>query len=287
MKRCGFIPRFALTLLVVLWAPQSPAGDRWSDWTWPPWHRQPTIGLAYGFSRTLHDGVTIAPANTGAGELLLGGTRIGETDSASTLLRYRFLFFSVANFNSDYSSSPPAGVPTLNLWRFGCGARSGYGYRLGQDPDGAALLLYHGADGALSSVDIRSVPAGMRDSSVLGQYNGAARFGTSFSGGVVLRVTPLISLDAGYQRMVILRRMVFWPWLGSAVIEGILHAGLDGFIKRIGEASPMAKPIVYFALKNALSYGISQLRRANAYTPFASEAPMVLDTFSIGLAFTF
>jgi len=287
MKRSCIPALLLCALLTSLRAPTARAADSWSDWTWPPWHRQPTIGLSYGFSRTSHDGVSLAPANTGAGELLLGGTRIGEKDSASALLRYRFQYFSVANFNSDVTSSTPAGVPALKVWRFGFGTHSGYGYRLGEDPGGADLLFYNGADGALSSVDIRAVPAGMRDSSVLLQFNGAARLGTSVSGGVFLRVTPLIGLDAGFQRITILRRLVFWPWLGSEILEAVLQAALDGFIDRIGEASPMARPIVHFVLKNALSFGISQLRRANAYTPFPSEAPLILDTFRVGVAFTF
>jgi len=263
------------------------AGDDWTDWMSPPWRKQPTIGIAYGHSLTNREDLSVAPANTGFAELLLGGTRIAAGDSTSSLLRYRLLYFSVANFNSDYTSSPPAGVPTLNIWRFGFGRRIGYGYRLGGSPEGAALLLYNGGDGALSSVDIRGIAPGMPDSSVLSQYGGGARFGTSVSGGILLRVTPLIGIDAGFQRTLVLRRLVFWPWIGSEILEGMLQAGLDGFIDKIGEASPMAKPIAHFVLKNALSFGLSQLRRANAYTPFPSEAPLMLDAYRVGLEFTF
>ena len=243
--------------------------------------------MAYGLTSSHLEGVSLAPANTAVGELFLGGTRIAPRDSGVAVLRYNYQYFSIANINNDFGPSHTAIEPTTNIWRFALGTRSGYGYQLSDQPEGAALLLYNGGDFALSSVDITSTPHGMLDSAVLLQFKGAARFGNSVSGGVMLRITPLISVDAGFQRTVILRRMVFWPWLGSAIFEGLLQDAIDGFVDKIGNASPMAKPIVHFVLKNALSYGIHQLRKVNAYTPFPSEAPLFLDTFKVGLAFTF
>jgi hypothetical protein len=288
MSRTGSVSHSLFVLLLMFGAePIAIAGDNWTDWISPPWRKQPTIGVAYGPTRSHLEGVSLAPANTAVGELFLGGTRIAPRDSGAVVLRYYYQYFSIANFNNDFGPSSAAGEPTTNIWRFALGTHSGYGYQLGSEPGGAALLFYNGGDCALSSVDIRSTPHGMADSAVLYQYEGAPRFGNSVSGGVMLRITPLISVDAGFQRTVILRRMVFWPWLGSAILEGLLQDAIDGFGDKIGNASPMAKPITHFVLKNALSYGIYQLRKVNAYTPFPSEAPLFLDTFKVGLAFTF
>ena len=288
MSRTGSVFHSLFVLLLMLGtAPMAFAGDDWTDWVSPPWHKQPTIGLYYGPTRSYLEGISLAPANTAVWELFLGGTRITPRDSDATVLRYYYQYFSIANFNNDFGPSPAATEPTTNIWRFALGTRSGYGYQFSDQPDGPALMEYNGSDGALSSVDIRSTPHGMADSALLYQYEGSARFGTSVSGGLIFRVTPLISLDAGFQRIVILRRLEFWPWLGSAILEGLLQEALNGFVDKIGKASPMAKPIAHFVLKNALSYGIYQLRKVNANTPFPSEAPLLLDTFKVGLSFTF
>ena len=131
----GFRSLFVL-LLMLGTSPTTFAGDDWTDWVFPPWHKQPTIGLSYGPTRSYLEGISLAPANTAVGELLLGGTRITPKDSDATVLRYSYQYFSIANFNNDYGPSPAAGVPTTNIWRFALGSHSGYGYQLSDQPDG-------------------------------------------------------------------------------------------------------------------------------------------------------
>jgi hypothetical protein len=73
-------------------------------------------------------------------------------------------------------------------------------------------------------------------------------------------------------------------------IEGGLRFGTsadDYFIKEIFYASPSAGPIVYFLLKNALSYGIYELRQEKMNWPFSSAPPLSFDSFRFGLMFTF
>jgi hypothetical protein len=53
------------------------------------------------------------------------------------------------------------------------------------------------------------------------------------------------------------------------------------------DVSPAAAPIVNFVLKNGLSYGMYQLRKEKMNYPFESEAPILNDTFKIGVTFIF
>jgi len=53
------------------------------------------------------------------------------------------------------------------------------------------------------------------------------------------------------------------------------------------DASPTAVPVVHFLLKNGLSYGVYQLRKEKMNYPFDSEAPIVNDTFKVGVTFIF
>ena len=57
--------------------------------------------------------------------------------------------------------------------------------------------------------------------------------------------------------------------------------------KEIFESSPQAGPIVNFLLKNALAYGIYELRQSDMNWPFTTTPPLSFDTFRLGATFTF
>jgi hypothetical protein len=94
-------------------------------------------------------------------------------------------------------------------------------------------------------------------------------------------------LDAGYERSIVFQRHLFWKWAGSAVMETAAQGLLDGFINKIFCSSPAAGPIVNFVLKNALAYGIYELRKDKMNWPFNSEAPFTYDQFKFGMTFVF
>jgi hypothetical protein len=62
---------------------------------------------------------------------------------------------------------------------------------------------------------------------------------------------------------------------------------LDTFINEVFKSSPAAGPIVNFVLKNALAYGIYELRQEKMNWPFSSEAPLAFDQFKVGVTFIF
>ena len=93
--------------------------------------------------------------------------------------------------------------------------------------------------------------------------------------------------DAGYERSIVFQRHLFWKWAGSAIIEAAAQGLLDGFISEVFESTPAAGPIVNFLLKNALAYGIYELRQDKMNWPFSSEAPIAYDQFKFGVTFVF
>jgi hypothetical protein len=94
-------------------------------------------------------------------------------------------------------------------------------------------------------------------------------------------------LDAGYERSIVFQRHLFWKWAGSGLIEAAAQGLLDGFIYKIFKSSPAAGPIVNFLLKNALAYGIYELRQEKMNWPFNSEAPIAFDQFKFGVSVVF
>jgi hypothetical protein len=119
------------------------------------------------------------------------------------------------------------------------------------------------------------------------RFEDGVRFGSSNDGGIRIVATSLISLDANYQRSIVFERHLFWKWAGSAIIEAAANGLLDVFIKEIFKSSPPAGPIVNFLLKNALAYGIYELRQEKMNWPFPSTQPLSFDSFRFGATFTF
>ena len=59
------------------------------------------------------------------------------------------------------------------------------------------------------------------------------------------------------------------------------------FINKIFKSSPAAGPVVNFLLKNALAYGIYELRQDEMNWPFPSAPPIALDNVKFGVTLTF
>ena len=94
-------------------------------------------------------------------------------------------------------------------------------------------------------------------------------------------------IDAGYERSIVFERHLFWKWAGSALIEAAAQGLLDEFINKIFKSSPAAGPVVNFLLKNALAYGIYELRQDEMNWPFPSSPPLAYDQFKVGMTFVF
>ena len=283
---------FLLTSITLLAQDSTKSKVKWG-WSWEfdefdEWmhisEKLPTISLQYGLSIPDHKNISSEFINTGLVELQLGYTTKATRKYASYLSKYvrRDLYIS---FISKDLNNQMADTNKINsrTWRFGFSRSSGYGYKFGN----FVILPYYSYSLDWSRVDFPNTVANAVDQNRLNRFDESFRFGTSNEGGIRISVTSLISLEAGYQRSIIFERHLFWGWTGSAVIEVAAHEFLDAFVKEILKRSPAAGPIVYFFLKNALGYGIYELRREKMNWPFVSVAPLSFDSFKFGFTFTF
>ncbi len=245
---------------------------------------RPTISFDYGFSSMSLKNFNETFAKPGIMELKLGYTRQSGSDFDDNILRYNFKYFYLSSISTNLSGGTiNTGELKTDLWRFGFGRASGYGYKLG----GAAIIPYYAYSVDWSQLRMQDAPLTPNDINAANLFNESFRFGTSAEGGVKFQVIPHLALDASYQRSVIFPRHLFWKWAGSALIEAAGQWGIDSFVDEIKDSSPYAVPVVSFILKNALSYGMYELRKDKMNWPFESAAPLMYDQFKFGVTFTF
>jgi hypothetical protein len=251
------------------------------------YHRNPTLGLTYGWSKSSLDGTNQSLYSPRTAEIRLGGIRQEESDESGNILEQRNDYAFLGTASQSLGADPKAGEISFTTWRFGCAWERGYGYALAGRADGPSISFITSKGGQWTNFALKGGMTNSADSLMLGAYEGGMRFGSRSGAIVRVHLLPLLSLDANYERSVVYRRLKFWPWLGSAIIEGGGDGLLDKFVDRILDSTPEAAPIVNFVLKSALAYGIYELRMKNGNWPFESEAPISNNAFTVGLTFVF
>jgi len=245
---------------------------------------KPTISFNYGLVKTTLRNFDESFKNPGLAELKLGYTRQSSNFMEENILNYNYKYLFISNVSADLSGgNTNTGELKADLWRFGFGQASGYGYKLGD----AAIIPYYAFSINWSQLKMQSTPITTNDLNTTNLFNESFRFGTSTEGGVRFKIIPHLVLEAGYERFIIFPRHLFWKWAGSVLIEAAGQWGIDGFVNEILDSSPYAVPVVNFILKNALSYGIYELRQDKMNWPFNTVAPLSYDQFSFGVTFVF
>lgn len=257
---------------------------------------KPTISLLYGFSKINLKNSAEKFDDANLAELKIGYTTERSKTDADNIISYRYRYLVLSKVSSYLFKAPPdnnnyysQGFAT-SMWRAGLMKSSGYGYKFGQ----TALILYNSSGFLWSRVDVKPVPTFVsftgnppNNQHAYDRFNEAVRFGTSGEGGARFELSKLVTLDAGYERSIIFPRHLFWKWAGSFIIESAAQSLVDGFVDEVFGSSPQLAPVVSFVLKNALSYGIYELRQDKMNWPFDSEAPLSYDQVKIGLTFVF
>jgi hypothetical protein len=269
------------------------SGWEWGDWE--DWHHDmdvinvdfegsPTIALRYGISEMSLDKFTGQFADPNLIEVRLGYTHEKDYKWEENIIKYDFKFLFLSNISTDINNvSVSDGELKSNLWRFGGGKASGYGYKIGK----GAVIPYYSYDLSWSKLDLKGQVVPEEDKALLDNFDGSFRFGTNTEAGVKIKLIPMVSLDASYERAIIFPRHLFWKWAGSVAIESIGQFLVDGFVSEIMHSSPYAGPVMSFILKNALSYGIYELRQDKMNWPFSSAAPLAYDQFKFGFTVNF
>lgn len=264
--------------------------DRWGKSKWFNWklHGSPYIELNYGLSQVGHNAMDTKFNDLGLAEARFGYRSIYEKDEDYLLdMDENYLFISM--IKKDFTSkSLSTGKWNAEFLRFGFGSTEALGYKIGA----VGILPYYSSGfgwTSLRKIDYEGVRTAMvtPDDEMLAWIGDSFRFGRTIEGGVKLELASAVSLNAGYEASVIFPRHLFWYWAGSAVIEEAGMGIVDHFAHKIEHSSPAAGPIVNFILKNAYSYAFYLLKKDRMNWPFETEAPMTIETFKIGVTFTF
>ena len=271
----------------------------WEEWDdWEDWNvdfgfeeTRPAISLQYGIADMSRPDIQSPFIDPNLIELKLGYIKERDAWETDYIVKQNYNYLYLSNESNKLAGKEAVGTEIESeMWRFGAGWSSGYGYKVGEN---SSIVPYYSYALNWSNIDfpnndeltISLVPD--PDIEKLNLYDESFRFGTSSEGGVRVKVIENLMFDAGYERSIVFQRHLFWKWAGSALIETAAQGLLDGFINKIFRSSPDAGPIVNFLLKNALAYGIYELRQDKMNWPFPSEAPIAYDQFKFGVTVVF
>ncbi len=279
-----------------LWTDDDEDESEWNwDWEdeWGRWEKgRPLMEFTYGLGEPKHDKLTSKLAKIGLAEIKLGYSSIDQVDNYVVEVKDKFIFASkiATNLQSEKANSDEL---RSELFRFGFGLRTGYGYDFNQ----IGILPYSENAVVWSKLDMKDYPAAIlpipifvdasNDSEILDRFNKEIRFGTLSEGGIRVEAGRVISFNAGYEAAVIFPRHLFWKHLVSFAIEEAGLKALDHFADEVLDSSPIAAPIVNFVLKNGFSYLFYTLKKENMNWPFKTEAPLTYETVKFGVTFTF
>jgi len=247
-------------------------------------HHSPTISLNYGFVNSNIKNFSNDFIDAGMLELKLGHTTEGTSGFSEDLVKYKYHFLYISKISTSLNRTEN-NLADLDwqMWRFGTGWSSGFGYKIGN----VSIIPYYSYSLDWSRVEMLSSPASAAEKIKLNLFNKSIRFGTGSEGGVRIKLFDYLTLEASYERSIIFQRHLFWKWSGSAILEAIGQWAVDEFVDEVIESSPMAAPIVNFLLKNGLSYAIYELRQTKMNWPFSTETPLAHDQFKFGVTFVF
>ena len=272
--------------------------DDW-DWHWDDWEdwsedtgfnkSPPSISLHYGFADMSRTDIQSQFVDPNLWEIKLGYIKSRNAWDTEYIIKQNYNYLYLSNESNKLAGKEAAGAEVeSDMWRFGAAWSSGYGYKLGES---SSIVPYYTYSLNWSDIDFTfqedPILLPEEDVETLNYYEGSFRFGTSSEGGVRFQIINNLLLDAGYERSIVFERHLFWKWAGSALIEAAAQGLLDEFINKIFKSSPAAGPVVNFLLKNALAYGIYELRQDEMNWPFPSSPPLAYDQFKVGMTFVF
>jgi hypothetical protein len=262
------------------------------DWSFDDFEfaGKPTIETSYGVANIGLKSINSSFMKVGMAELRLGYAK--QKPFNDYIVKYSNQYLLLGNLSADLNSKSGNSVDLEpEMWKVGAGSISGYGYTIGS----SSIIPYHSASFTLTRLNVKNLSLIGADSLILTPkdkenlelFNQSFRFGTTSEGGIRIHLVPIIALNAAYERSVIFPRVLFWKLAGSVILEGIATGAIDAFVKEIMDDSPAAGPIANFLLKNALSFGMQQLRHEKMNWPFNSVEPLYTDTWKVGITFTF
>lgn len=259
--------------------------DDWEtyvDWDWD-WDQRPFMELSYGFGKVKHKDFSRDFDDIGLAELKLGFLS-QEDEHEDYIVKFKESFVLFSNLSTDIAASTSDNKMPTDMWRFGFGRKSGYGYRTSAV---SVLPYYQGAMTWSRFNPADPITISQDDLKIIDRYRETFRFGTTNEGGIRLEFADFISINGGYETAVVFPRHLFWKHSASFLIEAGGHGLIDWFVKEILDSSPAAAPVVNFLLHNGLSFAFHTLKREDMNWPFKTETPLTYETVKLGMTFTF
>lgn len=202
----------------------------------------------------------------------------------SVAAKSKYDYIHISNINSDYGNiKDPANVITEG-WQFGFGDYQGYGWAFSENAD---LILYHGGNFTWNILEFNGMSDTFQFGNKLDRFSQKLKFGSAFEAGMNFRVFNSLGLNVSYEQSHTFPAHLFWYWAGSELLEEIAKSFANNFIQDITSRNSTAGPIIYFLIKNGISYGFYELRKKNMNWPISTEAPLVFERFKIGLNYSF
>jgi hypothetical protein len=255
----------------------------------PDWiskEERPIVKFYYGNSKLEDKNYTDVPFKDNIQlELVMGYYKFKE-HKKSIITKTSANEFFIANI-SDKIIDPKDKFKGVNTdaWRFGFNDKSGYGYQFHKN---FRIDLAH-TDG-IGWTHIKFSPKNwveQTDTFRFGAFNESFRFGEQFESSVSLTLFEKLSINAGYERINVYPRHMFWYWSLGKIIEAGSHGLVDEFVKEIRKFSPEFTPIFHFLLKSGLSYGIYELRKKKMNWPVKTAPPFTFENIKVGASFNF
>lgn len=269
--------------------------SKYNEWDFEFWSmdsyndlKRPTIELEYGMNEAYYSkdafGTDFNPNNRILGKI--GFANYGETVAGSGLLKYSFSSLFIGQSLGDVESIGDNFSLNSKVFSFGIASSDGYGYILS---DNFQIILTHGGGLSWNSLDFTN-PSGIVDSNQIDMIkvmDEGIRFGETFEAGIKVRLVENIGITATYGENLIMPRLLFWHWTLGKLIEGTTHGLANYFVNRVKSTSPTLVPILYFIVKNGISYGFNRIRENNMNWPSSTAAPLFQKNFNIGVSFIF
>jgi hypothetical protein len=253
------------------------------EWAWKG-KFNPFIEASIGIAQFSQEKFAATMPEESLLEFKLGYSQYRAYEKMVWELDERFIFASHLADNIFSSMNLQGGTFFAKVTRFGFGNRLGYGYHF----EPFTIILYN--QNGLNWSELRTERPHslvLTDQAILDRYEGTYRLSINAEGGIGLVLFKSFSLMASYEISVIYPRVIFWPWLGSHVLYQAGMGIVSTFTDDIIQSSPLAGPVFYFLLKNAISYAYYQGVKNKMNWPFNSETPLMIEAVKVGFSYTF
>ena len=242
---------------------------------------RPYLEAGYGYGLLSHKDFEGDLPTLGVLQAKLGYRKITPFRNINVQLDDRFI---VGSYSA--SSVAPGKETTDSLsadvYRFGMGQRSGYGWNLFN------LTPYHQYSLNLLKLD-NSFPPSLSspDSAILARAGGDYRLGMTTEAGIQAELFSTLGVAVSYEAAVLYNRVVFWEWLGSYFIASTAIGAISTFAEDIVGVSPILGPVLYFVLRNGVALAYFYAVSDNMNWPFDSETPMMMQSVRLDFSLRF